>query len=265
MFSLIVVSFLTSLAESLKYPSKIRYKTPMTFPTIHPIARARGLHKQGIPLLVWHDIVPQEKLVWFDTTIAQFDAQLRILEKSGAHPLSLDALYSLLVTGKPPSSRKNCVLCFDDNTVGIHEYALPRLKKRGWPFVLSVHSAYIGVRTSKSHCTQEMLKECERGGATIVSQTHSHPPDLRLLSDVALKEEMTRSRRILEQQLGHLVRFVTYPSGKWDTRVARAAQEAGYVLGLTEDHGVAEVSPHLLALNRYSTHKRFAEAVRQIK
>ena len=110
-----------------------------------------------------------------------------------------------------------------------------------------------------------MLKECEENGGTVVSQTHTHPPDLRLLSDKALREEMHRSRNILEHDLHHPVRSVTYPSGKWDARVARAAQEAGYRLGLTEDSGVAETSPHLLALHRYSTHKRFQEALIQVK
>jgi peptidoglycan/xylan/chitin deacetylase (PgdA/CDA1 family) len=232
---------------------------------IHPIARERGLRKQGIPILVWHDLVPKDKLVWFDTTISEFDAQLKQLEQAGARPVSLDTLFTYLVTGKIPANGGNCVLCFDDNTVGIYQHALPRLAKRRWPFILSVHSAYIGVTTSKAHCDVTILRECEKNGATIVSQTHTHPPDLRSLKDAALLTEMTRSKQILETQLGHPVRYITYPSGKWDERVARAAYKAGYVLALTEDHGVVETSPHLLGLHRYSTHKRFDEAVKQIR
>jgi hypothetical protein len=57
---------------------------------------------------------------------------------------------------------------------------------------------------------------------------------------------------------------LTYPSGKWDVHVAEAAHRAGYTLALTEDHGRAERSPHLLGIRRYSTHKRFDEAVRQL-
>jgi poly-beta-1,6-N-acetyl-D-glucosamine N-deacetylase len=244
--------------------SKSRLSLPKSLSPLHPIARERGLHKQGIPILVWHDIVPKDKLVWFDTTVSEFDAQLKRLERAGARPISLDTLSTYLVTGKIPANRGNCVLCFDDNTVGIHEHALPRLAERGWPFVMSVHSAYIGITTSKSHCSVAMLRECEKRGATIVSQTHTHPPDLRVLKDAILLSEMTRSKKILETQLGHPVRYITYPSGKWDERVARAAQKAGYILGLTEDHGVVERSSHLLGLNRYSTHKRFSEAVKQI-
>ena len=98
-------------------------------------------------------------------------------------------------------------------------------------------------------------------GATVVSQTHTHPPDLRTFTDAALNNEMTLSKRLLETNLAHPVRYLTYPSGHWDDRVARAAQGAGYELALTEDHGYAESSPHRLGIRRFSTHRRFDDAV----
>jgi poly-beta-1,6-N-acetyl-D-glucosamine N-deacetylase len=232
-------------------------------PTVHPSARQNGI-RHPVTLMVWHDIVPEDKLVWFDTTIAEFDRQLNQIAKAGAHPITLDALYSYLAKGSPVPSRGAVVLCFDDNTVGIHDSAAPRLKKRGWPFAVSAHTAYVGVRTGKEHNTYAMLQAMERMGATIVSQTHTHPPDLTRLSDAALQKEMVESKRRMEAGLGHPVRFLTYPAGKWNRRVAQAAQAAGYLLGLTEDRGAAEKSPHLLALNRYSTHRRYSEALQTI-
>ncbi len=229
-------------------------------PQIHPAARKNP----RTTFLVWHDIVPKNKLVWFDTTIAEFDAQLQRLEQAGAKPAALPTIERWLATGQNPPPERTVVLCFDDNTEGIFKHAFPRLKKRGWPFVLSAHTAYVGVRTSKAHNTYAQLRAMERGGATLVSQTHTHPPDLRGLSDTALAAELACARQELTRGLGHDVRWLTYPSGKWDARVARAAQKAGYTLALTEDHGRAERSPHLLGIQRYSTHKRFDEALRQL-
>jgi poly-beta-1,6-N-acetyl-D-glucosamine N-deacetylase len=236
---------------------------PVPLPPVHPDARRRAATRP-VTLLVWHDIVPRTKLVWFDTTVTEFEEQLGRLARFGIRPLSLSALYSYLSTGKPAPPPGAALLCFDDNTVGIHEFAAPRLAKRGWPFVVSAHTAYVGVRTGKDHNTYPMLQAMERQGAAIVSQTHTHPPDLRTLSPAALKNEMTESKRRMEAGLGHAVPYVTYPAGKWDRRVAEAARSAGYVLGLTEDHGAAENSPHLLAVRRYSTHRRFDEAARVI-
>lgn len=231
------------------------------FPLLHPIARRRAASAHPVTILVWHDIVPRNKLVWFDTTVAEFDAQLKRLARAGAKPVSLPTLYDYLTTGTPIPPPGAVVVCFDDNTRGILDFAAPRLEKRGWPYMVSAHTAYVGVPTSKAHNTYAQLGRMERGGATIVSQTHTHPPDLRSLSDTALNHEMTESKRRMEAALGHAVPFVTYPSGKWDTRVARAAQAAGYRMGLTEDHGAAERSPHLLAIQRWTIHKRFDQAL----
>ncbi|MES2464212.1 MAG: polysaccharide deacetylase family protein [Armatimonadota bacterium] len=233
---------------------------PVSLPAVSAAARANA-RRHPVTVLVWHDVVPDRKLVWFDTTVREFDIQLARLARAGARPISLSALYRYLATGSPVPPPGAVVLCFDDNTQGIFDYAYPRLAKRGWPFVVSAHTKYVGVTTGKAHCDWNELRTLARGGAQIVSQTHTHPPDLRTLSNSVLAQEMTLSRQIMARELGVAPQFVTYPSGKWDRRVALAAATAGYRLGLTEDNGAAETSSHLLGLHRYSTHKRFDEAV----
>ena len=234
-----------------------------TLPAVHPAARRRAAQAPTV-VLVWHDIVPYAKQVWFDTTVREFGAQLRRIEKARARPISLDALYAYLLAGSPAPPPGAAVLCFDDNTRGMCDDAFALLARRGWPFVVSAHTAYVGVRTGKEHNTWEQLRRMERGGARVVSQTHTHPPDLRRLSDAALAREMSVARTRMDREMGRPTRFVTYPSGKWDRRVAVAAFEAGYRLGLTEDRGAAESSPHLLGLHRYSTHRRFDEALQAV-
>ena len=232
----------------------------MSLPPIHLQAR----RTPRTLFLVWHDIVQSDKLVWFDTTIAEFVAQLTALEKAKALPVALPEIERWLTRGEKPPPERSVVLCFDDNTQGIFDFAFPELRKRGWPFVVSAHTAFVGVLTGKAHADWAELKAMAQGGATLASQTHSHPPDLRLFSDTKLAKEFTLSRASMAKHLGSPPRYVTYPSGKWDSRVAQAAQAAGYTLGLTEDFGLAEKSPHCLGINRYSTHRRWAEALRAI-
>lgn len=235
------------------------------FPAIHPDAVRNG-KTHPTTALVWHDLIggEKERLVWFDTTAAQFEGQLARLEKAGIRPVALSALFRYLAKGAPIPPPGAALLCFDDNTAGIYRYAAPLLAKRRWPFVVSAHTAYIGKPTSKSHNAWEELRAMERMGGEIVSQTHTHPPDLRSLTDAALRREMTESKRLMEAGLAHSAPYLTYPSGKWDSRVAAAAQSAGYRLALTEDFGSAESSPHLFGVKRFSTHRRFEEAVRAL-
>ena len=153
-------------------------------PMVSAAARAHG-RRHPVTLMVWHDIVPAEKLVWFDTTTREFDTQLARIARVGGRPISLPALYRYLATGAPIPPPGAVVLCFDDNTQGIFDYAFPRLRKCGWPFVVSAHTKYVGVTTGKVHCTWDELRTMAKGGAQIVSQTHTHPPDLRTLSSLA--------------------------------------------------------------------------------
>src|SRR5262249_39100015 len=112
-------------------------------PGIHPIARQNAV-RHSVNLLVWHDFVRKDKLVWFDTTITEFERQLARLAMAGARPVTLEALYNYLKNGTPIPPHGACVYCFDDNTVGIHDFAVPILAKHLWPFVISAHTAYIG-------------------------------------------------------------------------------------------------------------------------
>jgi peptidoglycan/xylan/chitin deacetylase (PgdA/CDA1 family) len=213
---------------------------------IHPNARK----SPRTLFLVWHDIIQSEKLVWFDTTLTEFQKQLTALEKAQVHPVALPQIERWLITGQNPPPKNSVVLCFDDNTQGIFDFVLPELQKRGWPFVVSAHTAFVGVKTGKEHCDWDDLKVMARSGGTIVSQTHSHPPDLRTFSEAKLTKEFSLSKVSMAKRLGITPRYVTYPSGKWDARVAQAAQSAGYKL-----------SPHCLGINRYSTHRRWSEAL----
>jgi len=227
-------------------------------PALHPAARAAA---PKLHFLVWHDIVARRKDVWFDTTRAEFAAQLERIEQVGGRAVSLEDARTWLLEGRGTMRAGSVVLCFDDNTMGIHRNGFPLLRERGWPFVLSVHTGYVGVRTGKDHNTWAMLGEMTAAGGTLASQTVTHPPDLRTLDARALEREMAASREAIERVAGTPPFALTYPSGKWDSTVARAAAAAGYLLGLTEDHGAADTSPHTLGIRRWSTHKRFDEAV----
>ncbi len=73
-------------------------------------------------------------------------------------------------------------------------------------------------------------REMERGGMAIGSHTHTHQI-LGKLSREQQTEELQRSRRIMEQELGHPIKVVAYPSGGRDTFSAdttRALADTGY-------------------------------------
>src|SRR5579875_547125 len=72
-----------------------------------------------VAVLVWHDVVANEKEVWFDTTLATFRRQLAAIASGGFHVVTLDALRAHLEHGAPLPNRP-LVLTFDDNGAGIY-------------------------------------------------------------------------------------------------------------------------------------------------
>jgi biofilm PGA synthesis lipoprotein PgaB len=226
-------------------------------PPVHP--RARG-HFSAV--LMWHDVVAGAREVWFDTPVAELEAQFRAIRRLGLTPVTLERLADHLETGAAIPSGA-VVLTFDDNTIGLYRHLPPLLRRFGWPAVVFVHTAYVGVRTGKDHCTWAQLREMEAGGL-IRAQPHTvtHPADMRRLSREALARELRGSRAALEKHLGGSRRFFAYSNGFHDARVAGEALAAGYRLAITEDWGAAQRSPNLMQLRRYSMHKRADQALR---
>jgi len=226
---------------------------------VHPKAR-----KDYSVVLMWHDVVPDTKEVWFDTTVAELKAQFAAIRSKHCNVIPLETLYKHLSEGTPVPPR-SVVLTFDDNNRGLYEYAFPLLKQYNFPATFFVHTNYIGVTTSKQHCDWKMLMEMQRSGlVSIQGHSCSHPADMRLMSPAEADKELIDSKALIEKHTGRPVIAFAYTEGHYDDALAQRVARDGYKLALTEDWGSAEASRSLFVVHRYSIHKRFAQALRDI-
>ena len=92
--------------------------------------------------------------------------------------------------------------------------------------------------------TWEELRAVADRGFEIGSHTVTHP-HLTELGDDELGEELRRSREQIEDEIGRPCRYLAYPFGDYDARVARATEAAGY------DAAFALASPRR-PLNRFA-------------
>jgi biofilm PGA synthesis lipoprotein PgaB len=185
-----------------------------------------------VAVLMYHDVT-DHTTVSFDTTPRQLRRQFEQLREAGASVVPLADLYEHLNTGRelPP---KAVVLTFDDGYLGQYENAYPLLKEFSYPATFFVHTSAVGTKTGKDHMTWNQLKELDQEAlVTIESHTVTHPEDLRKLSATDLKRELTYSKQVLEGKLGRKMRFLAYPVGNTDARVAKATRAAGYEMAVT--------------------------------
>ncbi|WP_009630827.1 polysaccharide deacetylase family protein [Synechocystis sp. PCC 7509] len=238
-------------------PQLAAYFNPSIWPKISDRAT-----KAKVPVFMYHDILP-EKEVFFDVTVKELEQHLSLIKAQGLTPISYDQLVNHLRTGLP-LPEKPIMLTFDDGYGGHYEYAYPLLKKYGYPAVFSVYTSNMGKDTGRTHVNWEQLKEMAANPLiTIASHSVTHPKDLRALADDQLKIEIEQSKQTLEAQLGIKIDYFTYPEGKYDQRVAKFVEKAGYRSALTmsdTDERFAGESESLVAISRFGQ-SRLAQAL----
>lgn len=219
--------------------------------------------KDRTPILTFHDVIERRdsKALWFDCTTSELSGILDWLQSKGAAFISLDQLYDHLVAGtKLPQHA--IAITFADNYEGFYQRALPVLTRRHIPAAMFVHTGFVGSPIGRPKMSWAELQQCRRTGLiTVASQTVTHAPDLKLLTDPQLDREMGDSKRAIEQQLGMPVRYIAYPNGMWDQRSIAAAKRAGYLMGFTEELRPAEKASSILAVPRY-VHTKYRQAWR---
>ncbi len=252
-----------TIVQTMNYnlaPQLAAYFNPSPWPKINE--RSLGAK---VPVFMYHDIL-LEKEVFFDVTVAEFAQHLQLIKSQGLTPISYDQLVNHLRTGLP-LPEKPIMLTFDDGYGGHYEYVYPLLKKYGYPAVFSVYTSNMGKNTGRTHVSWEQLKEMAADPLiTIAAHSVTHPRDLRALPDDKLKMEIEQSKQTLEAQLGIPIRYFTYPEGKYDERVAKFVEKAGYRSALTmsdTDERFAQGSENLLAISRFGQ-SRLAQGLVQV-
>ena len=96
----------------------------------------------------------------------------------------------------------------------------------------------------------EEIKGFIAAGCTVGSHTLFHPFLTKCDKETATYE-LKESKRILEQLAGGTIRHFAYPGGKWNDRVKKWCQDAGYVTARTIDPGWVSPGADLLALPNF--------------
>jgi peptidoglycan/xylan/chitin deacetylase (PgdA/CDA1 family) len=187
------------------------------------------------PLVLCYHAVSDTWPHQLSVTPEALEAQLQHLLRRGHRPVTA----AEAVTGEG----KLLHVTFDDAFTSV-QAAIPVLERLGVPATVFACTGYaddprpLGVPelADELHAHAEELRTMSwgelreldgRDGVAIESHTVSHP-HLPALSDAELDEELTASKRRLEEELGRACRFLAYPFGDRDDRVREVARAAGY-------------------------------------
>ncbi|HWB70280.1 MAG TPA: polysaccharide deacetylase family protein [Solirubrobacterales bacterium] len=168
-----------------------------------------------------------------------FSKQMDWLEQQGYEAVTLEQVESAWYEdGRLPA--KPVVISFDDGYRPQFTFALPELRKHGWPGVLNLKAE--GSELYESNVRAMLAAGWELAAHTI------HHSDLTTLEGAALEEEVAGSRRILRREYHVPVANFCYPAGQYDAATIDAVKKAGYTGATTEIPGYAtSSSPYELA------------------
>ncbi len=202
-----------------------------------------------VPILVYHSVMPHKPDQTpiqreYDVDPAVFDEQLKYLKDNGFSVVSLDALYRRLTLGQV-LPEKSAVITFDDGWANQYEYALPVLKKYGDTATFFVFTDGVG---SYKRMTWDQVRALAEAGMTIGSHTQTHRVMTSITDPAELSDELTGSKKILEEKLGMPVYFLAYPEGISNAAVRDAVKAAGYEAARSFQGGVLNDASRIFGL-----------------
>lgn len=210
------------------------------------------------PILLYHRVLPTPTApdpYRNCVSTAAFRSHLRWLQAHGYSSLPLTA------GAVGPSLRrhgKHVAITFDDGYEDNYVHAWPVLKEFGFTASIFVVTNIIGGMNDfdaglggapARMLRPEQICELHAHGFGIGSHSCSHPPSLTELGDTTLREELVRSRTVLEDLIQAPVNTFSYPRSRVDRRIEAAVKDAGYHLALAGEGS---------SFSRYRMHRVFA-------
>ena len=208
-----------------------------------------------VPVLMYHDIADGRTSQAFRRFVvppALFAEHLLALHEAGYGTGHVSDL------GAGPVARKVAFLTFDDGFGTIVEHALPALAVRAMTATLFLPTAFVGGRASwlskeredaRSLLSWPDVRDAAAAGFEIGSHGHRHL-EFDILDDRGLDQELTVSKRILEDETAAVVQSLAYPFGYHDSRVRSAAAGAGYRTACEVGYGLYERGDDPLRIRR---------------
>ncbi len=198
-----------------------------------------------VPVLMYHSIGGADRLA---VRTEAFAEQLAYLRENGYTPLPFGA-------GARHAERP-VMITFDDGYADFHEHALPLLDRHGYTATVFVTTGWLddaGPYAAGSPpgrmLSWAQTAELAAAGVLIGAHGHSHA-QLDQLGGPSLREELHRSRELLQDRLGRPVRTMAYPYGYSSARVRREVRAAGYTAACAVANAVMTESADPYAMPR---------------
>lgn len=219
---------------------------------------ARAENREIQTTILCYHVVHSPSDSQYTISRAAFRQQMEYLRDAGYSVIPLEQLHAFL-SGRLETLPDNAVvITVDDGWRCTYTEIFPLMQKFGFPFTIFLYPKFVigGDYALEWPLIREMAKQ----GVDVQSHALSHAllpfayqrHRSRPAYQQWLREELVRSREILEREVGTSVRFLAYPYGAYDDTVVAAAAAAGYDAAVATVYGNRHRDDELYRLRRVS-------------
>lgn len=245
--------------------------------------RAGYIHKssveidEGIPVLVYHHILPKEEMVTSTSTVSvqSFEQQMAFLAEEQFTTISTTQLYDYL-EGRHILPVNSILITFDDGLLSTKVYAYPILKEHGFSAVQHIISSrtgrFEGEQVFDGNGPLQFFTADEMQQMTDVFQFEAHTHNLHQFSKgagIALEMSSADIAMDLQQNVNMLTDAISlaYPFGHYDEDMIEAMKEVGLLIGFTTNEGYANMQQSNYEVNRFgiTENKTFEQFTSYVK
>ena len=195
-----------------------------------------------IPILVYHSI--SNDVSSLSLSINEFEKHIIYLKDKNFETINFDQINS--------TKNKQIIITFDDGYKDLVSSVLPILKKYNFNATCFVVSSLLGKKNmwdigKKNFIQKDLMnlndiREWVDNGMFIGSHSHNHL-DLTSLNDDKMTNELTYSKKILEDKIGVKIKNFSYPYGKVNNLVYQKTREI-FEKATTTNRGRFDINNH---------------------
>ena len=211
------------------------------------ITRRRGADRYPVrAIIAYHGHSPASK---WDVELEEFERQVAYIA---------DRFDRIVPLGELPGhlgDRSVVALTFDDGYIDNYRETLPALQRHGIRATFFLISSLLADGSpgadGRAHVNVNQASEMLAQGHEIGSHTRHHPR-LTTISPEEAQEEVTESKKELEDLLGTPVGSFAYPGGRYTRDLASMVEDGGYRLAVTTRSAHVARNPDPFTLPRIS-------------
>ena len=156
-------------------------------------------------------------------------------------------------------SERKILLTIDDGFASFYENAWPVLKKKKIPFILFVSTREVG---AFNYMTWNQIREIQKEDfVEIGNHSHTHEYLVDENKEIIL-EDIKKSIRIFQNELGKNSIFFSYPFGEYSLEFKDIIKSLGFKYAFGQHSGVMDETKDLYELPRYPINEKYGKIKR---